>query len=223
MPRKSKVRKEYDTMLVLSAACAAQRVNGNKYIKYDLAEGVFVNDKGEVVKYTTNRDLVETYIEDQSYITDIDRDMAEKVRSYWNGKTFKLLTGEYMSDFDRNMLTLMQKETVTEGYDVAVLASMPNSYQANLKRDEKERRVKYSQGGYIGTVGERVNIQVEVLKCVFSQKWFTHFVTGITSSDQAVFFSYKEQVTVGNVLNIAGTVKRQDNNQTQLNRVKVLF
>ena len=51
--------------------------------------------------------------------------MAEKVRSYWNGKTFKLLTGEYMSDFDRNMLTLMQKETVTEGYDVAVLAIMP--------------------------------------------------------------------------------------------------
>jgi hypothetical protein len=222
MPRKSKVRKEYDTMLVLSAACAAQRVNSNNYIRYNIEDRTFVNDKGEVVKYTTNRDLVETYIENQSYITDIDRDMAEKVRSYWNGKTFKLLTGEYMSDFDRNMLSLMQKETVTEGYDVAVLASMPNSYQANLKRDEKERRVKYSQGGYIGTIGERVNIQVEVLKCVFSQKWFTHFVTGITSSDQAVFFSYKEQVTVGNVLNIAGTVKRQDNNQTQLNRVKVL-
>jgi len=60
------------------------------------------------------------------------------------------------------------------------------------------------------------------LKCVYSQKWFTYFVTGITSSDQAVFFSYKQEVAVGNVLNIAGTVKRQDNNQTQLNRVKVL-
>ena len=222
MPRKSKVRKEYDTMLVLSAACAAQRVNGNKYIKYKLDEGIFVNDKGEVVKYTTNRQLVETYIEQPEHIMDIDRDMAEKVRSYWNGKTFKLLTGEYMSDFERNMLTLLQKETVTEGYDVAVLASMPNSYQANLQRDQRDRRVKYSQGGYIGTVGERIKTQVEVLKCVYSQKWFTYFVTGITSSDQAVFFSYKQEVTIGSVLNIAGTVKRQDNNQTQLNRVKVL-
>jgi len=37
-----------------------------------------------------------------------------------------------------------------------------------------------------------------------------------------VFFSYKEEMVVGSVLNIAGTVKRQDNNQTQLNRVKVL-
>lgn len=222
MPRQSKVRKQYDTMLVLSAACAAQRVNGNKYIKYKLDEGIFVNDKGEVVKYTTNRQLVETYIEQPEHIMDIDRDMAEKVRSYWNGKTFKLLTGEYMSDFERNMLTLLQKETVTEGYDVAVLASMPNSYQANLQRDQRDRRVKYSQGGYIGTVGERIKTQVEVLKCVYSQKWFTYFVTGITSSDQAVFFSYKQEVAVGNVLNIVGTVKRQDNNQTQLNRVKVL-
>jgi hypothetical protein len=221
MPRKSKVRKEYDTMLVLSAACAAQRVNGNKYIKYKLDEGIFVNDKGEVVKYTTNRQLVETYIEQPEHIMDIDRDMAEKVRSYWNGKTFKLLTGEYMSDFERNMLTLLQKETVTEGYDVAVLASMPNSYQANLQRDQRDRRVKYSQGGYIGTVGERIKTQVEVLKCVYSQKWFTYFVTGITASDQAVFFSYKQEVTIGSVLNIAGTVKRQDNNQTQLNRVKI--
>lgn len=209
-------------MLVLSAACAAQRVNGNKYIKYNIEDGTFVNDKGEVVKYTTNRDLVETYIEQPEHITDVDRELAEQVRSYYNGKTFKLLTGEYLSQFERNILALLQKESVTEGYDVAVLASVPNSYFIGIKRDERDRRVKFSQGGYIGTVGERVNIQVEVLKCVFSQKWFTHFVTGITSSDQAVFFSYKEQVSVGTVLNIAGTVKRQDNNQTQLNRVKVL-
>jgi len=222
MPRVSKVRKEYDTMLVLSASCAAFRVNDNKYIKYDIEKNNFVNDDGTVVEYVTNRQLTETYIEQPEHITDIDRDMAEKVRSYWNGKTFKLLTGEYMSDFERNMLALLQKETVTEGYDVAVLASVPNSYLTGIERDERDRRVKYSQGGYIGTVGERIKTQVEVLKCVYSQKWFTYFVTGITSSDQAVFFSYKQEVTIGSVLNIAGTVKRQDNNQTQLNRVKVI-
>jgi len=219
MPRKSKVRKEYDTMLVLSAACAAQRVNGS-YIKFATVQVPSINGTVNVHK-RTNRELTVEYLELQENITDADRDMAEEMRRYWNGKTFKLLTGEYMSDFDRNMLVLLQKETVTEGYDVAVLASMPNSYQKNLKLDERDRRVKYSQGGYIGIVGERVRTQVEVLKCVYSQKWFTYFVTGITSSDHAVFFSYKQEVTVGNVLNIAGTVKRHQNNQTQLNRVKV--
>ena len=221
MPRISKVRKQYDTMLVLSAACAALRVNDNKYIKYDIEKNEFINDDGTVVEYVTNRKLTETYIEQPEHITDVDRDMAEKVRSYWNGKTFKLLTGEYMNNFERGILTLLQQETVTEGYDVAVLASVPNSYLIGIERDERERRVKYSQGGYIGTVGERIKTQVEVLKCVYSQKWFTYFITGITSSDQAVFFSYKQEVTIGSMLNIAGTVKRQDNNQTQLNRVKV--
>jgi len=222
MPRISKVRKQYDTMLVLSAACAAQRVNDNKYIKYDIEKNEFVNEDDTVVEYVTNRKLTETYIEQPEHITDADRDMAEKVRSYWNGKTFKLLTGEYMSNFERGILALVQQETVTEGYDVAVLASVPNSYLIGVERDERYRRVKYSQGGYIGTVGERIKTQVEVLKCVYSQKWFTYFVTGITSSDQAVFFSYKQEVTIGSVLNIVGTVKRQDNNQTQLNRVKVI-
>jgi hypothetical protein len=219
MPRKSKVRKEYDTMLVLSAACAAQRVNGS-YIKFATVQVPSINGTVNVHK-RTNRELTVEYLELQENITDADRDMAEEMRRYWNGKTFKLLTGEYMSDFDRNMLVLLQKETVTEGYDVAVLASMPNSYQKNLKLDERDRRVKFSQGGYIGIVGERVRTQVEVLKCVYSLKWFTYFVTGITSSDQAVFFSYKQEVAVGNVLNIAGTVKRHQINQTQLNRVKV--
>ena len=218
MPRKYVVRREFDTFIALSAACAAYRVIGS-YIKQVSVESL--NDPSNVHK-ATNRELTQKYLLEQENITDADREFAEKVKSYWNGKTFKLLTGEYMSDFDRNILTLLQKETVTEGYDVAIMASLPSSYIAGIKRDERDRRVKHSQGGYIGSVGERIKTQVEVLKCVYSQKWFTYFITGITSSDQAVFFSYKQELTVGNVLNIAGTVKRQDNNQTQLNRVKVL-
>ena len=220
MPRISKVRKQYDTMLVLSAACAAQRINGS-YVKFATVEEPSINGTVNVHK-RTNRELTVEFLELQENIIDADRTMAEEMRRYWNGKTFKLLTGEYMSNFDRGIMEMMQKETVTEGYDIAVIASMPGSYISSVKRDERERRAKHSRGGYIGSVGERVKIQVEVLKCVFSQKWFTYFMTGITSDDQTVFFSYKEEMVVGSVLNIAGTVKRQDNNQTQLNRVKVL-
>ena len=219
MPRVAKVRKEYDTMLVLSAACAAQRVNGS-YIKFATVEVPSINGTINVHK-RTNRELTVEYLDAQENITDADRTMAEEMRRYWNGKMFKVISGEYMNNFDRGIMELMQKETVTEGYDIAVIASMPGSYISSVKRDERDRRVKFSQGGYIGSVGERVNIQIEVLKCVYSQKWFTFFVTGITTSDQPVFFSYKQEVSVGSVLDIVGTVKRQDNNTTQLNRVKV--
>ena len=219
MARKPKVRHQYDTLLVLSAACAAQRVNGS-YIKFATVEVPSINGTINVHK-RTNRELTVEYLDAQENITDADRTMAEEMRRYWNGKMFKVISGEYMNNFDRGIMELMQKETVTEGYDIAVIASMPGSYISSVKRDERDRRVKFSQGGYIGSVGERVNIQIEVLKCVYSQKWFTFFVTGITTSDQPVFFSYKQEVSVGSVLDIVGTVKRQDNNTTQLNRVKV--
>jgi len=220
MPRKIKVRKEYDTHLVLSAACAAQRVNG-AYIKVATVEVPSINGIVNVHK-RTNRELTVEFLELQENITDADRTMAEEMRRYWNGKMFKVLSGEYMSNFDRGILELMQKETVTEGYDVAVIASMPNSYISSVKRDERDRRVKFAEGGYLGNVGERVEATIEVTKSVFSQKWGVYFLTGVTTSDQAVFFSYKQDVSPGTVLQIKGNVKRQDNNITQLNRVKVI-
>jgi predicted acetyltransferase len=69
---------------------------------------------------------------------------------------------------------------------------------------------------------DRVTADIEVLKCVYSQKWGVYFVTAITDNDQSIFFSYKQDLTYGSKLSIKGTVKRQDNNQTQLNRVQVI-
>jgi hypothetical protein len=126
-----------------------------------------------------------------------------------------------MSNFDRSVLELLQKEVLLDGYDVAVVASLPNSYLTGIARDERERRVKFASGGYLGTVGGKVDATIEVTKSVYSQKWGVYFLTGITTGDQAVFFSYKQDVSPGTIMQIKGNVKRQDNNTTQLNRVKV--
>lgn len=216
MARQPKVRREFDTLLLLSAACAAQRIN-KAYLKFAGGTGL----EGETNK-PSNRELVYQFLDNQDTITEADRELAEKVRTYWNGKTFKLLTGEYMSNFDRSVLELLQKEVLLDGYDVAVVASLPNSYLSGIARDERERRVKFATGGYLGSVGDKVDTTIEVTKSVYSQKWGVYFLTGITTSDQAVFFSYKQDVAPGTILSIKGNVKRQDNNTTQLNRVKVL-
>jgi hypothetical protein len=216
MARQPKVRREFDTLLLLSAACAAQRIN-KAYLKFAGGNGL----EGETNK-PSNRELVYQFLDNQDTITDADRELAEKVKTYWNGKTFKLLTGEYMSNFDRSVLELLQKEVLLDGYDVAVVASLPNSYLSGIARDERERRVKFATGGYLGSVGDKVDATIEVTKSVYSQKWGVYFLTGITTSDQAVFFSYKQDVAPGTILSIKGNVKRQDNNTTQLNRVKVL-
>jgi small-conductance mechanosensitive channel len=169
----------------------------------------------------TNRELVYQYLENDSFVTDADRLMAEDIKEYFKGYTFKVLSGAYLSEFDRNTMRILEEEFTPEGYNLALLASIPNNYLKAKKRDEADRRTRFAQGGYVGKVGERLNLQVEVIKCVFSQKWGIYYITAMTTSDQAIFFGYKQEVATGTILNIDGTVKRQDNNQTQLNRVKV--
>ena len=210
---KKKVTRIWPTMDVVAAACAAQRVNGIYIkVKYQL---------GDDNPRQTNRELVYQYLENDSFVTDADRLMAEDIKEYFKGYTFKVLSGAYLSDFDRRTMKILEEEFTPEGYNLALLCSIPNNYLKAKKRDEADRRTRFAQGGYVGKIGERLNLQVEVIKCVFSQKWGIFYITAMTTSDQAIFFGYKQEVAVGTVLNIDGTVKRQDNNQTQLNRVKV--
>jgi len=213
MARAKKVNRIWPTIDVVAAACAAHRINGT-YIKVPLQLG-YANPR------QTNRELVYQFLEDESFVTDADRLLAEEIKEYFKGYTFKLLSGTYLSEFDRNTMKILEEEFTPEGYNVALLCSIPNNYLKAKKRDEADRRTRFAQGGYVGKIGERVNLQVEVIKCVFSKKWGIFYVTAMTTSDQALFFSHKIEIAVGTVLNIDGTVKRQDNNQTQLNRVRV--
>lgn len=210
-----KVSKVFDTMDVVAAACAAQRVNG-LYIKvpYQL---------GEENKRQTNRELVYQFLEDQSFITDADRLLAEDIKSHYQGKTFKILGGGFVTDYDRATMKMLEEETCPEGYNLAVLASVPASYLKSVARDKADSRTRFATGGYIGKVGDKVTLDVEILKCVFSQKWGVHYATAITKSDEVIFFGFKQELTVGTLMTIKGTVKSQrDGNVTQLNRVKIV-
>ena len=113
---------------------------------------------------------------------------------------------------------------IESNYDVAVMASLPSCYERGVKRDSVDQRVKFATGGYIGSIGDKVTVTVEILKTMYSQKWNTNYVTGITSDDQAVFFAYNhiDNVEIGNTYTITGTIKTYRDNSTQLNRVKVI-
>ncbi len=219
---KNKIQVSYPTMLVLSAAFAAQRTNQG-YNKYSVAEGSFVDDQGVPCEAkVTNRELVYKYLEDQSNINDEDRANAEKLKAYYQGKVFKVLAEGYVSEFDRSAMKLVERDELIGSYDMAIATSLPASYFKGVQRDEGEQRAKFAQGGYLGSVGDRVTANIEVLKCIFSQKWNVYFVTAVTDKDQSIFFSYKQDVNYGSKFTIKGTVKRQDNNQTQLNRVQMI-
>ena len=201
---------------VWSAACAAQRINGS-YIKLAM-----ISESDPATTKLSNRMIVEQLLADPFNITDEDREQAVKVRSFYQALTFKILQGKKLNDFDNNAMVLANRDVISSNYDLAVIASLPGCYERGVVRQSADQRINFANGGYIGKINDKVKLTIEVLKSVYSQKWMTNYVTGITSDDQVVFFAFKEALDIGKVLTINGTVKAHRDNSTQLNRVKVI-
>ena len=193
------------------AACQAYRLNQG-YIKIDAAAPT-----GE-----TNRKLVMNLLADPRMITTEDYEQGKLVRSFFHGYTFKILKGIKLSEFDNTAMLIANRDIIDTGFDIAVLTSLPATYERGMKRQTVDQRISFATGGYIDYVGAKVSPSVEVLKSVFSRTWNTHYITGITSDDQVLFFAYKEPLEVGKMYDLYGTVKAHRDNSTQLNRVKVI-
>jgi hypothetical protein len=197
---------------VWAAACQAQQVNGS-YVKVKLGHET----------QNTNRQIMFSLLEDTTQITDENREQGKKVRQYYQAFTFKILKGIALNDFDNNAMLISNRDVITKQYDIAVIASLPQSYERGSKRASVTQRIQFATGGYIGNIGNKVTVTIEILKTVYSQKWDTTYFTGITSEDQVVFFAYNAgKLDIGDTYTIQGTVKAHRDNSTQLNRVKFI-
>lgn len=217
MARYQKPQLNFNADDVWAAACQAQRVNG-AYVKLSV-----LSESDPDMDRKSNRQIIELLLADTTQITDEDREQGKTVRKYYQGYTFKILKGIKLSEFDNTAMLISNRDVITGSYDIAVIASLPSGYERGVKRGNVDQRVKFATGGYIGRVGDKVTVTIEVLKTVYSQKWNTSYFTGITSEDQVVFFAYNhiDRLEVGDTYTIKGTVKTHRDNSTQLNRVKL--
>jgi hypothetical protein len=197
--------------IVWGAACQAQRLNQG-YIK--------VSEDAPAGQ--TNRNLVMQFIADPTQITPEDIEQGKQARKFFQAFTFKILKGIKLSDFDNTAMLIANRDTIDTNFDIAILTSLPSSYERGIKRQTVDQRIAFAKGGLIGRVTEKVSTSIEVLKSFYSQQWNTNYVTGITSDDQVLFFAFKQPLEVGKQFNIFGTVKAHRDNVTQLNRVKIL-
>ena len=214
----------YSVSDVWGAACHAQRING-AYFKEDHWQWPSESATAMQLNHKSNRNIMMDALENPFMITDEDRVAgAECLKFIQNDMTFRALQNK-LTDFDRSVMKIT---AVTDRFfpqyhrlELATMACLPNSHQRALKRIEEQDRIKQT-AGYIGTVGDKVTINVDIVRCVFSQKWNTYYATGITSNNETVFFSIREPLNTGTLLSVQGTVKAHRDGQTQLNRVRVL-
>jgi hypothetical protein len=199
----------YNADDVWAAAALAQRINGGY-------------DKVGTETKPSNRLLMLQALEQTIPVTEADREVGAKVRKYYQAKTFKVLQGVKLSDFDNSAMVLANRDGLGGNFDLAVVCSLPSCYERSVKRDQIDNRLGQATGGFIGAVGDKVCRTVEVIKCNYSMQWNCHFVSVLTTDDEPAFFSLKSQAEIGTVMMIQGTVKAHRDNITQLNRVKVI-
>ena len=206
---------------VFAAACAAHRING-EYLKSD---DITVYEDGHEYSHKVNRvankTLVHQFLKGELGMTLEDHAMGEKVRQHCNGLSFKIITGKSLSDFEQAMLSIADKETTDSNYDIAVVASLPASYERAQARIEQDARLREHRGTLSDNIGSKVELDIEVIRCNYSNNWETHFVTAIVN-DAVVFFASRNKVELGSKLRIKGKVKDHKEDRTQLSHVKFL-
>ena len=203
-----------DADLVWSAACTAYRINGG-YLK----EPEMIGD--QVIR-PTNRDLVRRALGQDGLITDADRELARNCRRHMAASvTLQALRTE-LGEWAKITARVCDLGKVTSNYDLSVITAMPQSYVKQLRKESVDARLACCESGVIGKINDKIEIAVEILRNNYSAKYNTWFVSGITKTNLAVFFAYREQLNSDQTLKIRGTVKRLVDRATQLNRVKVV-
>ena len=203
-----------DADLMWAAACTAYRMN-NGYYKYPELVG------DQVVRQT-NRDLVEQALANAALITDTDRTMGADCRRHLaSAVTMQALRTE-LNEWAKVTARVCSLDEITSRYDMSVITAMPHSYARQLRKESVDARLARCNEGAVGNIGVKIDLNIEVVRSNYSEKFNTWFVSAITDTNYSVFFSYRESIEPETHVAIRGTVKRHNDRSTQLNRVKVL-
>lgn len=213
--RKPSVKKpsfSYSADKVWAAAVIAHRVN----------KGYIKATELTVPGQKTNRQIMEELLSEGMELFQEDIEEGRSVRQYFSGLTFKVLEGKVLTPFLRSAMEIASKDTITDNFGVATIASLPASYSKMNARDSVDRRIKWAMGGFVGQVGDKTIQTVEIVKQLWSNNYNTWYFTGINDEDQVLFFAHKGNFEIGDCVTIEGKVKSHRENSTQLSHVKVI-
>ena len=221
-PRTRPVGVKHSVDNVWGAAVAAQRMNGS-YVKAAMYD---YDDNGPKIVKHRNRDIMTDILANPAQLTVEDIAQGQECRKFLQQDiTFRALKNK-LTEFDSSVSKVL---AVTEEFDtekhkleLAVVACLPASHTRALERQATQERVRLTSGAVIGTPGDKVRLDVEIIKSNFSQQWNTWYATGVTQDNSAVFFAYRQELARGAKHTITGTVKAHRDGSTQLNRVSIL-
>ena len=207
---------------IWGAAAYADRVNGGEYRKepeYRIGEdGAYTQ---EIVRQA-NKNIMWSAITDTSLITPSDIETGRLALDYVRKNlVIKGLKGT-LSEFDQALSHAVEMEQFLTGadrYEIALVTSQIRAWREGTRMEAVLEDVDRTP---VAAVGERVQLDVTVVKAVYSTNYNVYFITAKTDSNQMVFFSYRDKLPVGDRREIKGSVKAHRADATQLNRVRIV-
>ena len=215
---------KYPVTMVWAAAMAAHRVNDNRYIKVPEWD---TQAEPPVLKFRTNREVFAELLNNPDRLTAEDHADGQACQDWVRGDfTVKALKGQ-LSDFDLSVQKVIAVETEFDSnldrLAMAIVPCLPASQARGVARADTDSRLRQTVNEHVGQVGDKIALDIEVLRANYSQNFNTWFVTAVDSENRSVFFSYRAPLDAGAKVQVRGTVKaHRDNATTQLNRVTVL-
>lgn len=175
---------------IWGAACQALSVNDGVYIRPHDTEF-------DPEKYTgklSNNELIRFYAYNTDKISEQSIKDGMEVRAYLNNMLFKILAEEKIGEYFTKLVKLATDENLQlTNKNIAYIASAPYAVIREQLKDEMKREIKQATGGYIGSEGDKVQLNIKIIRSHYSEHWERHYITGITTNDQVVSFSTKNK------------------------------
>ena len=203
---------------VWGLAVAADRVNGG-YFKED----VYVLENQCQKRITqANKLMVKQWLREGAFTeaTEADIEKGREVRNYFNGFLLKQIAGK-INEFEQQALRIAQMDEFTNKnmLEFAIVSCLPSVMLRDQSRNELAREVRHSTQ-LTGAVGDRIQGEIEVVKCYYSKDYDKFRVTA-KLVDSFVDFWYNSNLNAGDRVSIKAKIKAvRGDNTTQLNFVK---
>ena len=204
---------QYDSRQVLELAIEVDKNQG--FIKsgfgyYDREADKRVNDnKTQIMNFITG-------VEDMISISQDTVAQADKIVDEFQHELIAKKMMSTINDFEQSVLNSIGNQT-TDGFGVAVIASLPNSFRVMQKRqgmdDFFDQHRKDSE--FVGKVGERLMFQAHIKDVKFIAKYSIHLVTCVDTGGNLCKFFFNREPDIAGILEgadvmLTGKVKTHD-------------
>lgn len=206
-------RAQYNTEQVLQLAVVTDKAQGfikSGYGYYDFENDTNVYDnKSCIMRYITG-DVAWPEITDE--VNEVVSDIKDSFR---NELIAKKLSGT-LNNFEDSVLKSLSEAT-TDSFGISIIASLPNSLRVQKQRQGlsdwfDDMRDKSE---FVGKIGERVKMNVQVKDVKYIAKFGIHLVTCVTDNDNIVKFFFNKEPDIAGILEgrsvkLTGKVKTHD-------------